>query len=603
MRRHLHPVQRDDKDDLESLFVKRMKTTHIVASDDVDMPSNPKNINELCYGLLARIFEFLDSIYFISCTCALTCHKWHNTIHSYIETCSEWLWYRIAHRKQFIKRFEYLIGVNEIKEPLDIPFRDSRRWYQCVKEMVSDPRQHYINSVFYCLSHQFKFSKEIAAEYIEDNLLVLEQIMPLAEDNTYEKIPFQISAPKNSDPESLIQFDMNIPLGKSKIGGCPDLPQKTDWPKFKTGDMEIYYDFLAQFNLDHMDQSFWEKIYPLYDSGMLYFFIYMDDSEGVRINNPYSIMYFANETIEELGGLTRKCKPYTEDNKQANYIIIPHSVSYPTLRQLPRWLTKEVRNYIQKKEDFSKIQALINPLWSDMLLSEEILNYKSELDRLFPLRIVNCRHSLLPDNQELIERIMHYLRLYKGKGDEEHLLLYHKSFKTIKLRDWKISLQQQIESAIPNVKFDASKLYFPLEDENPIDANDEITIVNKRTGVAYTNEQARSIIGIPKNESCVLNPKNYEDRYTIFYKATDLNFELKLPSQVLYNVEDKEKASWVERKDYHFINNWKEYQILLDFQCKDFCHNVRYKDRHFVIAILKKHLEKGEFNKGITLIY
>lgn len=68
----------------------------------------------------------------------------------------------------------------------------------------------------------------------------------------------------------------NIVLGNSKMGGIPDLPRGTDWPRSKDN---VPLQFVAQINLEELSLYDREKKFPA--SGMLYFFIEgMEYSEG-----------------------------------------------------------------------------------------------------------------------------------------------------------------------------------------------------------------------------------------------------------------------------------------------------------------------------------
>lgn len=80
-----------------------------------------------------------------------------------------------------------------------------------------------------------------------------------------------------TDVESLMRNSINIkltayendsfPVGSSKIGGLPDLPSKTKWPKEESGEL---LSFMAQLNLSELSKYDTDKELP--NSGMLYFF-------------------------------------------------------------------------------------------------------------------------------------------------------------------------------------------------------------------------------------------------------------------------------------------------------------------------------------------
>jgi uncharacterized protein (TIGR02996 family) len=94
--------------------------------------------------------------------------------------------------------------------------------------------------------------------------------------------------------------DKDIPVGVSKVGGCPDLPAGTDWPT--NDDHPIA--FLAQWNLAELAGS--PAASPLPRSGLLSFFVdlqpYIDDEYD---DDPPGLVLYTPDT----GGLTRLKMP------------------------------------------------------------------------------------------------------------------------------------------------------------------------------------------------------------------------------------------------------------------------------------------------------
>lgn len=64
------------------------------------------------------------------------------------------------------------------------------------------------------------------------------------------------------------------PIGASKFGGCPDLPDGVDWPKCPKGSLA----FLAQFKLTDLANTQASRRLP--KEGMLSFFIFNDEESG-----------------------------------------------------------------------------------------------------------------------------------------------------------------------------------------------------------------------------------------------------------------------------------------------------------------------------------
>lgn len=73
--------------------------------------------------------------------------------------------------------------------------------------------------------------------------------------------------------------EVDIPLGHSKLGGCPDLPADFAWPESETGCME----FLAQINLAQLP----ELEHPLPKEGIFWLF---SETEGA-CDNAHSLTY------------------------------------------------------------------------------------------------------------------------------------------------------------------------------------------------------------------------------------------------------------------------------------------------------------------------
>src|SRR6188472_2057982 len=80
-----------------------------------------------------------------------------------------------------------------------------------------------------------------------------------------EKI-ISLAKPAIAIQKQLIRNEDDIPLGASKIGGNPDLPQGVEWSFYQDKPLT----FIAQFKLSEIAPFDVEKILP--ERGMLYFF-------------------------------------------------------------------------------------------------------------------------------------------------------------------------------------------------------------------------------------------------------------------------------------------------------------------------------------------
>ncbi|MDV7141008.1 YwqG family protein [Maribacter sp. TH_r10] len=111
---------------------------------------------------------------------------------------------------------------------------------------------------------------------------------------------------EKSDKEKLIKMirptvgiqtkssdDKNLKVGKSKIGGKPDLPKDFEWPKSDNKSML----FCAQYNLSELTKFDKENILP--KKGFFYVFLNLDQDwkEFNGINQPYKFIFSETENI------------------------------------------------------------------------------------------------------------------------------------------------------------------------------------------------------------------------------------------------------------------------------------------------------------------
>ncbi|RZK57385.1 MAG: DUF1963 domain-containing protein [Pedobacter sp.] len=129
--------------------------------------------------------------------------------------------------------------------------------------------------------------------------------------------------------------DDEISIGKSKLGGFPDLPQKTSWATFDN----LPLSFLAQINLTELPSS---DIHNLLPQGGLLSFFYSSDNDDYA-SSPHKVL-FSDTTAD----LERKTRP---DNWNDNEIIYGtgNVISVETEQSLPSGETEYVLDVF--KED------------------------------------------------------------------------------------------------------------------------------------------------------------------------------------------------------------------------------------------------------------
>ncbi|MDY7395723.1 DUF1963 domain-containing protein [Aureibaculum sp. 2210JD6-5] len=87
--------------------------------------------------------------------------------------------------------------------------------------------------------------------------------------------------------------DKRIEIGKSKIGGQPDLPENFDWPRVNEKPML----FCAQYNLSELNNFDKENILP--KKGLFYIFLSLDDKwkEFNGVNQAFKFIFSDSENL------------------------------------------------------------------------------------------------------------------------------------------------------------------------------------------------------------------------------------------------------------------------------------------------------------------
>ncbi len=111
-----------------------------------------------------------------------------------------------------------------------------------------------------------------------------------------------------------------LPVGASKFGGLPDVPQDFEWPCYESkGGAYTALSFLAQVNLAEASRSDQEEILP--KSGMLYFFYDLENTpwgHDVYDRGCGQVFY-----VEEGTPLTRIALPEDEEDDVVEPVLVP----------------------------------------------------------------------------------------------------------------------------------------------------------------------------------------------------------------------------------------------------------------------------------------
>ncbi|MCM2535854.1 YwqG family protein [Neobacillus pocheonensis] len=174
----------------------------------------------------------------------------------------------------------------------------------------------------------------------------------LREHELYHKKSLIISSLKNSIRIAKIGVDDEvIPIGSSKLGGLPDMPDEMEFPRYKKG----YLWFIGQFNLTEAKP--FDKDHLLPDRGILYLFydayeqpLGFEEDEGC-----YKVLYFDGDMT------SLKRREYPEENE--NYFPLD---TYKVLFKNMYTISEHPENLIfeneEEEDNFRNFrQALMQP--------------------------------------------------------------------------------------------------------------------------------------------------------------------------------------------------------------------------------------------------
>lgn len=163
------------------------------------------------------------------------------------------------------------------------------------------------------------------------------------------------------------QEDEDIPVGASKFGGLPDLPEGVEW--FRTGETDIPMSFVAQVNFAEAAPYDLEQKLP--ESGMLYFF-YDCSSDGMPWGfNPkdadgWKVFFYDGD----LGALSRVNAPEDLDEDDNGMVFGSARMCFEAGMELPA-LESDLTLDLDLPED----DELQDTYWEYMdEIHEEVIN-------------------------------------------------------------------------------------------------------------------------------------------------------------------------------------------------------------------------------------
>lgn len=128
-------------------------------------------------------------------------------------------------------------------------------------------------------------------------MLTRERMRELIEQHGLSDRTDEIMADARPSIHLTLRYDVDeadIPIGVSKMGGSPDVPEGFEFPKWN----EQYLSFIAQIRLSDAKPFDLENLLPA--TGMLYFFcefgLYLDEPYGEAFNS-YRVIYLNDEAV------------------------------------------------------------------------------------------------------------------------------------------------------------------------------------------------------------------------------------------------------------------------------------------------------------------
>lgn len=186
---------------------------------------------------------------------------------------------------------------------------------------------------------------------------------------------------EKSDKEKLIKMirptvgiqtkssdDKNVKVGKSKIGGKPDLPKDFEWPKSDNKSML----FCAQYNLTELTKFDKENILP--KKGFFYVFLSLDQDwkEFNGINQPYKFIFSETENI---------IRTEFPNDLEENQTFKTAEIEYFQFYTIPDYENYKLFEFEKKYDDFyfyfyqPTDEYLIEELYEDSNKMHQILGY------------------------------------------------------------------------------------------------------------------------------------------------------------------------------------------------------------------------------------
>jgi len=161
--------------------------------------------------------------------------------------------------------------------------------------------------------------------------------------------------------------DADLKLGKSKIGGCPDLPAHIEWPMCEGKNLL----FLAQVNFEEIAHL--QAAAELPKRGLLYFFYKNElaiSGDKLEDKKGFKVIF-----VEDTTNLSRK-QSHSAGEKKTIPLFRPCKLTYREAWNLPSSSWPGVRKHLSG-DDFSRLMDFRSP--PEMNTRTKLLGYADEI--------------------------------------------------------------------------------------------------------------------------------------------------------------------------------------------------------------------------------
>lgn len=292
--------------------------------------------------------------------------------------------------------------------------------------------------------------------------------------------------------------EKNLPLGKSKVGGCPDLPDSIEWPYYEGINFEGEIRkrplaFLAQINLQDIKKYDIDNLLP--KRGILYFFYELEAMPwGYKLEHKGGArVYYYDGNFTDLKSvkLDDKYWEYLEINESdlefTPRIDIPKSKDLDVIANNIDELIYQDEN---KKYEYDYMYDMIYDKFRFNLLSLDINNKHKEIEDAIDNLIksqyeANYTEDELDEQEELhMNKILGYANVLQNSMLEECELVVNRGIDCgddyieacnkldkdelkIEAKKWRLLLQLDCETEEFPVEFDdCGSLYFYIKEED-----------------------------------------------------------------------------------------------------------------------------------------